>query len=69
MQLVQDELSQQQSDKLNLNNLKLLLEEAEEIVIVALKDSSGVSLLDANVYRDKFLDLFNYIQSLKKELD
>jgi hypothetical protein len=45
-----------------------LVESIEERVIVALKESSGVSLLDASVAQDIFLDLLNDVQSLKKEL-
>lgn len=45
-----------------------LIESIEESIIVALKDCSRVSLLDASVAQDTFLDLLNNVQSLKKEL-
>lgn len=44
------------------------LEEMEEAILVGLKISSGVSLLDASVVQDRFLDLYNHVTELKKEL-
>ncbi len=43
-----------------------ILEELEERLIVALKESSGVSLLDASVAQDIFLDLLQNVKSLKE---
>jgi hypothetical protein len=43
-----------------------LVEDLEERVIVALKEVSGVSLVDAPKVQDVFLDLLNTIKTLKE---